>query len=80
MLIFLIVRPVSAVRPSLVTDNLRGRIPSMTMLYPEMVWYLPLKLSLIEDGLTAENGLTIKKINCGIGTSFTLHLLVINLH
>ena len=36
---------------------------------PEMVWYLPLKSSVTEDGLIAETGLTITS-----GTSFTLHL------
>ena len=42
-----------------------------------MVWYLPLKLSVAEDGLTAETGLIIKKNVCGIGPYFhpTCHLL-----
>ena len=39
-----------------------------------MEWYLPLKLSVTEVGLTAETGLTIQFFFGGIGTSITLHL------
>ena len=45
-----------------------------------MVCYLPFKLSVIEDGLTAEKGGAIKNVYCGIGTPFTLHLLMMSLH
>ena len=45
-----------------------------------MVWHLALKLSVTEDGLTAETGLRIEKNYCGIGTSFTLHLIMMNFH
>ena len=40
-----------------------------------MVWYLPHKLSVTEDGLEAETGITIN-IFCGIGISITLHVLM----
>ena len=38
--------------------------------------YHPLKLSVTDDGLTAETGLTIKKFYFGIGSSVTLHALI----
>ena len=50
-----IVIPVSAVRPSLVIDNVRGRYQSCycsKISQTEMVSYLSLKLSVTEDGLT----------------------------
>ena len=56
-----IVRPVLAVRPSSVTDNLRGGYIILGHNY--------------EKGLTAESHLTIKTFLYGIGTSFTLHLI-----
>ena len=40
-----------------------------------MARYFPLKLSVTEGGLTDETGLKIEKHYCGMGTSFTLHLL-----
>ena len=51
------VRPVSAVRPSSVTENLKGRyyIISGNELFKSFKW------SVTGDGVTAENGLTIKK-------------------
>ena len=33
-----------------------------------------------EDGLAAETGLTIKTFYCGIGTSLTIHLVMMNFH
>ena len=51
-----IVKPVSAVRPSSVTDNLRGRYHTIS----------GCDMLLIDP--------------CGIGTSFTLHLLMMNFH
>ena len=47
-----IVRPISAVRPSSITYNLRGR-------YHTISGYDSFKLSVTEDGITAESGLTI---------------------
>ena len=38
------------------------------ILYPEMVWYLPRKLSFTEDGLKADTGLTVTNFYCGMGT------------
>ena len=38
--------------------------------------YLPLKLSVTEDGITYYTSQTIKKFSCGIGSSFTLHLIM----
>ena len=35
-----------------------------------------INLAVTEDGLTAKTGLTIKKFHCGIGISFTIHLLI----
>ena len=53
VIFFFIVRPVSTVKESSVTDNLKGRyytIYSGTCHSQEMVWYLSLKLSVTEDG------------------------------
>ena len=50
-----IVRSGSTVRPSSVTDHLRRRCHIISG--HGMVLYLPLKLSVTEDGLTAEPGL-----------------------
>ena len=55
-----ILRQVSAVRASLVTDNLRGRYQTCNMSFPEMVLYRPLKLLVTEEVLTAETSVTIK--------------------
>ena len=61
--------PVSAFRPSSVTDNLRGRYHTISgyEMFLEYIGHvmardsvIPLKLSVTEDDLTAESGLTIK--------------------
>ena len=59
-------RSVSAVRPSSVTDSLRGR-------YHTISGY---------DALLSKKllGLTITKFYCGIDKSFTLHLLMMNFY
>ena len=43
-----------------------------------MLYYISLVVT--EDGLTAKTGLAITEFHCGIGTSFTLHLLIMNFH
>ena len=64
------VRPVSTVRPSSVNYNLRGR-------YHTISGYN--MLLRCNHGLTTEICLTIKKC-CPIGTSITLHFLMMNFH
>ena len=59
-----IVRVVSAIRPSSVTDNLRERYQNISGY--DMV-QLNLKLPVTDDGLTAETAPTMN-IFCGIGT------------
>ena len=58
---FFIVRYVSAVRPCSVTDNLRGRYHTISAMkcYSEFALYLPLTLSVTEDGLVSETCLTM---------------------
>ena len=71
--------PISAVRPLLLTDNLRGKVGNVLFhsqndVISYRIWnnVIPttfhLKLSVTEDGLTAEIGLTIN-------TLFTLHFI-----
>ena len=57
-----IARQVTDIRPYSVTDKLRGRYHSWhrtNISQPSMVLYIPLKLSVTEDGLTAKTSLTI---------------------
>ena len=54
--IIFIVTPVSAVRPSSVTNNLKVCTPMSNVIDGE---YLPLNFLVTEAGLTAETGLTI---------------------
>ena len=68
------VRSVAAIRPSSVTENLRGGYYTISVLVPP-----PLKLSVTYDNLTTETDLTLKFF-CGIGLSFTLYLSMMSFH
>ena len=67
-----IARPVSVVRPSLVTKKLRGVLYHLVHFIAQHgINTLPLKFSVSKDGLTANTGLSIEIPLCEIGILLT---------